>query len=251
MKRNTETVKETQATQIGYGEAQINWAKTMLLNGIAPADVARQTGINPGYARTLKFRLSSKENEVLAKPAREHDSEVLREFVALNTVTETVTPVSIVPEKKETWRFGITRLDVVFYATTLTTCAGLVTLLRCWGLPVSLVYSMILFDAMQTAKDPDLKESAQAGAIAVLFFEAIAACVHIYFFNFLIWANHKTLPFRIGDKFIDSSAKWVVENEDKPFLIAVGIALVLSGSAVYAIHKSIVTAKERAKITAK
>lgn len=241
------TMTATAETRTGYGAATIQWAETMLAQGIAPAEVARRTGINSGYVRTIKFRLNSKENDVLPQPSREHDSEIIREFAALASVSQDETTVATVSETHKNPRFKITRLDVVFYATTLATCAGLVTLLQWWGLPVSLVYSLILVDAMETAKDSRLKESAQSGAVAVLIFEMIAACVHTYLFNKVLWANYKSLPFRIGDKFIETTGKWIVENEDKPFIIAVGIALVLSGSAVYSIHKSIVTANELAK----
>lgn len=151
-------------------------------------------------------------------------------------------PEKVVPPKR--W-YNLTILDVVFYATTLTTCAGLVTLLQFWGLPVALVYSLILVDAMETAKKPELEKSAQTGAAAVIIFEMIAACVHVYLFNRVVWYTHRSLPFEIKDVFVGE--KWIILNEDKPFMIAVGIAIMLSGSAVYAIEKSIVTAREQAK----
>lgn len=241
----TVTMKETQATRNGYGAATIQWAEGLLLSGVEPSDVAKRTGINPGYARTLKFRLKNKEKEIEKKPAREHDSEILREFIALGSKTEIETPVTIVTEKLKQPRFKVTILDVVFYATTLTTCAGLVTLLQWWGLPVALVYSLILIDAMETAKRPELERSAQAGAAAVIIFEIIAACVHTYLFNNVLWANYRSLPFDMSQKI--TNGEWAWPNADKPFLIAIGIALVLSGSAVYAIEKSIVTAREKAK----
>ena len=240
-----ETMGVTQVTRRRHGAATIQWAENMLLSGVDPCDVARQTGIKPGYARTLKSRALEREKRISPQPAREQDIATVQDFAPPVTVTETVTPVTCATKTPETRRFKITTLDVVFYATTLTTCAGLVTLLHWWGLPVALVYSLILVDAMETAKDSRLKESAQSGAVAVLLFEMIAGCVHTYLFNAVLWANYKSLPFRIGDKFVGEH--WIVENEDKPFLIALGIALVLSGSAVYAIHKSIITAKERAK----
>lgn len=245
MKRKSETMTATVATRKQYSETTIKWAEQMLLSGVAPSEVARQTGIDGGYARTLKFRLGVKE----IKPARVHDSEILREFVALKPVTEMETPVADVTETTVSTRYKPTRLDVVFYATTLTACAGLVTLLRWWGLPVSLVYSLILWDAMETAKDPAAKKSAETGAGAVIVLEIIAACVHTYFFNHLVWRSYKSLPWDMSQKIVGGELIW--PNSDKPFLIAVCIAVMLSCAAVYAIHKSIITTRERVKTPVK
>ena len=227
-------MKQAMATAKEYTETQKAWAVALYRTDVPSSEVEKRTGVKANYVRTLAKRLGDTVEKVEAVA-----------IAPVSPVSIAETPAPIVSEKRETRRFKITTLDVVFYATTLTTCAGLVTLLHWWGLPVALVYSLILVDAMETAKDSRLKESAQSGAVAVLLFEMIAGCVHTYLFNAVLWANYKSLPFRIGDKFVNGG--WIVENEDKPFFIALGIALVLSGSAVYAIHKSIITAKERAK----
>jgi hypothetical protein len=207
----------------------------MYRSGVSSSEVEKQTGVKANYVRTLSKRLGD-------------DVEGL-EAVAVAPVSIAETPAPIVTEKRETWRFKITTLDVVFYATTLTACAGFVTLLHWWGLPVALVYSLILWDAMETAKDPAAKKSAETGAGAVIVLEIIAACVHTYFFNHLVWHNYKSLPWEMSQKVVGGELIW--PNADKPFLIAACIAVVLSCSAVYAIHKSIITTRERAKSAAK
>ena len=111
------------------------------------------------------------------------------------------------------------------------------------------MYSLILWDAMETAKDPAAKKSAETGAGAVIVLEIIAACVHTYFFNHLVWRSYKSLPWDMSQKI--EGGVWVWPNSDKPFLIAVCIAVVLSCAAVYAIHKSIITTRERVKNTIK
>lgn len=239
----------TQVTRGSHGKATIQWAETLLLSGEAPAEVARLTGIKPGYARKIKYRLFSGEKSYSLQPAHEHDSEVIRDFVALKTVTELETPVTNVTETVKVTGYGVTILDVVFYSTTLTACAGIVTALKWWGLPVSLVYSLILVDSMNKAKDVTLEKSAKMGAGMVIVFEIIAACVHAYFFNSILWANYKALPFDMREKIVNGVYSF--PNADKPFLIAAGIAVVLSGSAIYAIENSILTARERAKKLAK
>jgi len=231
-------MKQAMATAREYTETQKAWAVALYRTNVPSSEVEKRTGVKANYVRTLSKRLPDDVEKVEAVA-----------IAPVSPVSTPETPAPNVTKKRETRRFNFTKLDVVFYATTLTTCAGLVTLLQWWGLPVAVVYSLILVDAMDTAKDARLKEAAQAGAMAVLFFEVIAGCVHAYAFNKVIWMNYKSLPFRVGDKFVGEV--WVVENEDKPWLIALGIAVVLSGSALYAIHKSIITAKELAKIEVK
>lgn len=245
MKRKSEMQAATVATRKQYSETTIRWAEQMLLNGVAPSEVARQTGIDGGYARTLKFRLGAKEMQ----PSREQDSEVLREFVAMKPVSENETPASIVAEKAETQRFKLSILDAVFYATTITTCIGIVTLLQWWGLPVSLVYSLILIDAMAMAKDTKLESTVKQGSAAVIVLELIATCSHTYLFNRVVWVDYKSLPFEIEQVVRNGEVTW--HNGDKPFLIAVGIAVILSGAAIYAVDTTIKKTRERVKSATK
>lgn len=217
----------------------------MLLSGVAPSEVARQTGIDGGYARTLKFRLGAKETKISAVT----DSEILREVVALKPVTETETPTEIATKKAETTRFNLSTLDIVFYTTTLTACAGFVTAFQWWGLPVSLVYTLILVDAMGMAKDVTLQKTAERGGAAVIVFEIIAGFAHTYVFNSVMWANYKSLPFEIEQVIRGGEVTW--HNGDKPFFVAICIAVILSGSAIYAVDTTIKKTRERVKNAAK
>jgi hypothetical protein len=260
MKRTTETVKRNSETRSGYGTATIQWAEQMLLKGIAPADVARKTGIDSGYARTLKFRLKAKENADLLRPAREHDSDVLRWFAGLQAVSETETPVAdaapvaVSPTETpatetrktaETARFKVPILETVFWTTTATACAGFFQAFQVWGLPVATVYTLILLDAMSMAKDIRLQKSAEQGAAAVIVLEMLAACAHTYVFNGLLWASYKSLPFTVKQSVVNGEIVWI--NGDKPFIIACVVACFLSGSAIYAVHLTIEKTRERAK----
>ncbi len=224
-------MKQATATAKQYTETQKAWAVGMYRNGSTSSEVEVKTKVKAAYVRTLSKRIGGTIGAV--------DSFINAPVLPVS-INET--PAPIVAEKIETKRYSITILDVVFFSTTLTTCAGIVTLLQLWGLPVALVYSLILIDAMNTAKNPAAKKSAETAAGAVVVFEVIAAAVHIYLFNTVLWANFKSLPFDMSQKIING--QWVWPNSDKPFLIAVAIAVVLSGSAVYAIHKSIISAKE-------
>jgi hypothetical protein len=231
MKQSIVTMKQSIATGTQYTDTQKAWALSMYRSGLTSSEVERKTKVKAAYVRTLSKRLNGTLEQIKPVPVS---------IDSLVSIKET--PAAIVAEKMETKRYSITILDVVFFSTTLTTCAGLVTLLQLWGLPVAIVYSLILMDAMNTAKNPSAKKSAETAAGAVVVFEIIAAGVHIYLFNNLLWANCKSLPFDMSQKIING--QWTWPNSDKPFLIAVAIALLLSGSAVYAIHKSILTAKE-------
>ena len=232
------TMKQRTATTTQHTETHKAWAVTMYRSGVTSSEVERKTGVKANYVRTLDKRFPK---------AVEKSGAVAIATVSPVSIAET--PVTIVTEKRETSRFKVTILDVVFYSTTLTACAGIVTALKWWGLPVSLVYSLILVDSMNKAKDVTLEKSARMGAAMVVIFEVIAACVHTYFFNSILWANYKALPFDMREKIVNGI--YTFPNADKPFLIAVGIAVVLSGSAIYAIENSIMTARERAKNTAK
>ena len=235
----------TVATRKQYSETTIKWAEQMLLSGVAPSEVARQTGIDGGYARTLKFRLGVKEIKIGSVT----DSEILREVVALKPVTETEMPVTDVTKTPVSTRYKTTRLDVVFYATTLTACAGFVTAFHWWGLPVSLVYTLILVDAMGMAKDVTLQKTAERGGAAVIVFEIIAGFAHTYVFNSVMWANYKSLPFEIEQVVRGGEVTW--HNGDKPFFVAVCIAVILSASAVYAVDTTIKKTRERVKNSVK
>lgn len=155
-------------------------------------------------------------------------------------------------KERKSWfkiNLEITRLDVVFYATTGTACAGFITAFQWWGIPVSLVYSLILIDAMGMAKDVELQKTAERGSAAVIVFEMIAGFAHTYVFNTVMWRNYKSLPFEIEQRVSNGVLTW--HNGDKPFLIAVCIAVILSGSAVYAVDTTIKKTRERVKNLAK
>lgn len=241
MKRKKETVIQQTATRTKYSDAAIQWAESMLLRGVAPAEVARKTGINGNYARTMKARLKTRS----AQPAREYDSDILREFVALRGETVDETLVTMVEESVSKPRFTMSTLDIVFYTTTATACAGFVTAFQWLGLPVSLVYSLILIDAMGMAKDATLEKTVEQGSAAVVVFEIIAAFAHTYVFNIVMWANAKSLPWDMSQKIVGGEVVW--PNADKPFIIAVGIAVILSGSAIYAVDTTIKKTRERVK----
>lgn len=236
----------TQVTRGSHGKATIQWAETLLLSGEAPADVARLTGIKPGYARKIKYRLFSGEKADLLQPAREHDSEVIRDFVALKKVTELETPVTNVTETvKVTGRiFGT--LDAVFYVTTATACAGFVTALHWWAAPVSLVYALILIDALRMAKDPTIQKTAERGQNAVFVLEIFVAMpAHIMLFNWAIWQNYKSLPFEILHRV--QNGELVRENADKPFYVGCFLAALLCAAALYSVDTTIRITRERVK----
>ena len=177
------------------------------------------------------------------------DSEILREVVALKPVTETETPAPTAAQKAENTRFSLSTLDIVFYTTTATACAGFVTAFHWWGLPVSLVYTLILVDAMGMAKDVTLQKTAERGGAAVIVFEMIAGFAHTYVFNSVMWANYKSLPFEIEQVIRGGEVTW--HNGDEPFFGAVCIAVILSASAVYAVDTTIKKTRERVKSSTK
>lgn len=234
MKRKSETMNQQAATQTRYDVTAKNWAVALLSSGVAPVEVARTTGINQNYVRTLKARISIKREVVSASEA-----------VAIQPVSNGETNAAAPATKVETSRFMPSTLDIVFYTTTLTACAGFVTAFHWWGLPVSLVYSLILVDAMGMAKDVRLQTTAERGSAAVIVLEIIAGFAHTYVFNLAMWANYKSLPFEIEQVVRAGEITW--HNGNRPFFVAVCIAAILSSSAIYAVDTTIKKTRERTK----
>ena len=199
MKRKSETMTATVATRKQYSETTIRWAEQMLLSGVAPSEVARQTGIDGGYARTLKFRLGAKE----IKPARVHDSEILREFVALKPVSEVETSVSYVAKTPvampEFWKravFQFSPYDLVYYVVAGVCCVGIVSVLETVGLAVAFCYFGVSVIALQRCKEENENSGSEVDLGAVIFLECLVSIpFDLAWVNGVLWQNVKALPF--------------------------------------------------------
>lgn len=228
-------MKQAIATAIEYTETQKAWAVAMYRENVPSSEVERKTGVKAGYVRTLSRRLGKdieKAEAVAIEP--------------VSVVSPIETPAKTVTEKRETRRFNVGVLDMVFYVTTITACAGFITVLHWWAAPVSLVYALILIDALRMAKDPTIQNTAERGQGAVFFLEFFVAFpAHILLFNWAIWQNYKSLPFEILHR--SHNGELVRENADKPFYAACFFAGLLTCAALYAVDTTIRITRERAK----
>ena len=227
------------ATVKEYTETQKAWAVALYRTNVPSSEVEKQTGVKANYVRTLSKRLGDDVEKVQAV-----------DIAPVSPVSITETRAPIVTEKRETSRFNFGILDAVFYVTTATACAGFVTALHWWAAPVSLVYALILIDALKMAKDPTIQKTAERGQNAVFVLEIFVAMpAHIMLFNWAIWQNYKSLPFEILHRV--QNGELVRENADKPFYVGCFLAALLCAAALYSVDTTIRITRERVKNLAK
>lgn len=210
-------------------------AAAMYYNGATSTEVAKEFGMSASYVRGLLFR--TKPPTAADEPAPVSPVSNAPEIAA--KIQET--PVSRVGEKRALF----TELDAVIWTTTLTTVAAVVTAFGWWGLPLSIVYALVLFHAMRMAADPTVQKTAENGAGIVILFEMLAACAHTYIFNLVLWSNRTSLPFEVHQEIQGGELVWV--NGHLPFVVAATVGAVLSGSAVYALVTKIKITRERSR----
>lgn len=232
-------MKQATATAKEYTETQKAWAVALYRTNVPSSEVEKQTGVKANYVRTLSKRLGDDVEKAQAV-----------DIAPVSPVSIHETRAPIVTEKRETSRFNFGILDAVFYVTTATACAGFVTALHWWAAPVSLVYALILIDALKMAKDPTIQKTAERGQNAVFVLEIFVAMpAHIMLFNWAIWQNYKSLPFEILHRV--QNGELVRENADKPFYVGCFLAALLCAAALYSVDTTIRITRERVKNLAK
>ena len=130
---------------------------------------------------------------------------------------------------------AVTALDVVFYVNMLIADYGLVFLFKEMGMAAGIVYTLVSFHALRMAKDRYSQVTAERGVNAVWALELMAFAIHLSMFNIRAWQAGKDnkLPFSVWD------------NPQYPFWVAVTLALLFSGSAIYAVSTILALTKER------
>lgn len=245
MKRKSETMTVTVATRKQYSETTIKWAEQMLLSGVAPSEVARQTGIDGGYARTLKFRLGAKEIKIGSVT----DSEILREVVALKPITEKETPTKEPATMPEFWKravFQFSPYDLVYYVVAGVCCVGIVSVLETVGLAVAFCYFGVSVIALQRCKEENENSGSEVDLGAVIFLECLVSIpFDLAWVNGVLWQNVKALPFRVEGVVVDGVQDW--SNGAVPFWIALYISVLLAATAIYSCFSTLKLAKRRAK----
>lgn len=171
------------------------------------------------------------------KPARSHDSEILREFGALSekparrraapakrTVSEPTPAPALQPAQRRKWP-SVSMLDVVYYTTIATAVYGLWFTLKEMGLAFAVPYCLVSLHALRMAKNPESRQTARAGVAAVVILEIFTFFVHLVLFNLraVQAAKAGTLPLLYWE---DPSAPWY---------IACVLAGMFSAAGVYAV----------------
>lgn len=207
---------------------------TALLQRMSEPTTRRTPEAASAAAQLLAEFNAGKHQNGTMKPAREHDSEILREFVALSEpkpvkrATSKPMPVPVVSPaqqpKKRRWQV-VTMLDVVYYTTIATAVYGLWFTLREMGAAFAVPYALVSFHALSMAKNPESRQTAKAGLGAVVVLEILTFFVHLVLFNLraVQAAKADTLPF----------SYW--ETTEMPFVIACILAALFSAAGVYAV----------------
>lgn len=122
---------------------------------------------------------------------------------------------------------GITMLDVVFVFILLLTGWNLYYFLGHWGAAFWIAYAGVSINALLMASRADIPRTARVGLSVVVVLEFIAFWTHLAMANLLLVnaAKKDLLPFQYD--------AW--GTLEAPFYIALVVAAVLSGIAVYAV----------------
>lgn len=191
--------------------------------------------MSDSYVRGLLFRKKGSAQQALEQQTTEAET----------PVSPVSTPVAKEVVLTKTPRFKTWEMDAIIYTTTATTCVAFATVAGWWALPLSVVYALVLLNAMRLASDQTVPKTAANAAGIVILFEVLAACAHTYIFNLVLWGKYKSMPFGIHQEIIQGEVGWV--NGWIPFAIAATIGAVLSGSAVCAVIMKIQLTSERAR----
>lgn len=135
---------------------------------------------------------------------------------------------------------GITMLDAVFVFILLLTGWNLYYFLGHWGAAFWIAYAGVSINALRMASRADIPRTARVGLSVVVVLEFIAFWTHLAMANLLLVnaAKKDLLPFQYD--------AW--GTLEAPFYIAIVVAAVLSGIAVYAVWVRIsITSETSAK----
>lgn len=143
--------------------------------------------------------------------------------------------------------------DLIYYGCLFIACNAITGALHSIGYAVAVIVAAVSFVALQGVKSETGWR--RGGHIALLaFFEVVFFALHWWWANNALWSNVAGLPFDIwANKYRDSTGELVHlyggSDLDKPFLVAVGVAVIMLVCTIYVVWISIQAAKERTKNT--
>lgn len=133
---------------------------------------------------------------------------------------------------------GLSALDVSFAFIVLLADYGFVYLFYMLGLILAIVYTCIAIHARKMAGNRLAQQTAKNGIMAIVVLEVVAFFVHTAMFNTATWVayNEGKLPFNIEEGWYHL-----------PFVIALVVALLVSGAAIYSVTITHALVKERVR----
>lgn len=141
--------------------------------------------------------------------------------------------------------------DLVYYTCVAIALHPIVATLHSIGKPVAAIVASVAFVALQGIKSETGWKRATHLALFG-FFEVVFFLLHFSWANNALWANVAGLPFDIWpNKYRDGTGAIVHlyggSDLDKPFYVAIGIAVVMFVSSLYVVAIAVQAAKERSK----
>lgn len=213
--------------------------------------------LNPNTRRSWKKRL----NATLATPKNENIA-----TIATQDATDATPEIPVqrgeqtakTTEKTQVdsgfWQKCVANFhpaDLVYYTCVAIALQPIFGALQVVGRPVAAIVASVAFVALQGIKsETGWKRVTHLALFG--FFEVVFFALHYSWANNALWANVSALPLDIwANKYRDGTGDIVHlyggSDLDKPFYIAIGIAVVMLVCSVYVVAISIQAAKERTK----
>lgn len=241
---------------------RLQYAKLLLSRGMNIDEVLKDSvfsDLNPSTRRSWKKRLSATlatpKNGKVETLATQNETGATPGISVQHSEETTKTPekTQVEPGFLANCVSNFHPADLIYYGCLFIACNAITGALHGIGYAVAVIVAAVSFVALQGVKSETGWR--RGGHIALLaFFEVVFFALHWWWANNALWSNVAGLPFDIwANKYRDSTGELVHlyggSDLDKPFLVAVGVAVIMLVCTVYVVWISIQAAKERTKNT--
>lgn len=239
---------------------RLQYAKLLMVRGMKIEEVLKDSifsDLNPSTRRSWKKRLSetvaTPKNEKVATDATQNATDATLKITVQRSEEIAKTPVKtqVEPGFWEKCVANFHPADLVYYTCVAIALQAIIGALQSIGKPVAAIVASVAFVALQGIKSETGWKRATHLALFG-FFEVVFFLLHFSWANNALWANVAGLPFDIWpNKYRDATGAIVHlyggSDLDKPFYVAIGIAVVMLVCSVYVVAIAVQAAKERAK----
>ena len=241
-------------------EGRLQYARLLMGRGMNIDEVLKDSvfsDLNPSTRRSWKKRLSetvaTQKKEKVATLEMQNATDATHETTVQRSEETTKTAAETQVEPRF-WKKCVANrhpADLVYYTCVAIALHPVVATLQGVGKPVAGIIASVAFVALQGIKsETGIRRFLHLALFG--FFEVVFFLLHFSWANNALWANVAGLPFDIWpNKYRDATGEIVHlyggSDLDKPFYVAIGIAVVMFVSSLYVVAIAIQAAKERAK----